>query len=100
MTGEVFSTFRVADQHYPGAAALRQKAKQGGRFADRGLYGPHTGRQAHRIGPDGARITAGAAAPAEEVPAGKTDEAQRVAVSPLRPDRPWHWTGGPSAGLG
>ncbi len=27
--GEVFSTFRVADQHHPGAAALRQKANQG-----------------------------------------------------------------------
>jgi hypothetical protein len=27
--GEVFSTFRVAGQHYPGAAALRQKANQG-----------------------------------------------------------------------
>ena len=26
---EVFSTFRLADQHYPGAAALRQKANQG-----------------------------------------------------------------------
>jgi hypothetical protein len=27
--GEVFSTFRVADQHYPGATALREKASQG-----------------------------------------------------------------------
>jgi hypothetical protein len=27
--GEVFSTFRVAGQHYPGATALRQKANQG-----------------------------------------------------------------------
>jgi hypothetical protein len=27
--GEVFSTFRLADQPYPGAAALRQKANQG-----------------------------------------------------------------------
>lgn len=27
--GEVFSTFRLAGSHYPGAAALRQKANQG-----------------------------------------------------------------------
>jgi hypothetical protein len=27
--GEVFATFRVAGQHYPGVAALRQKASQG-----------------------------------------------------------------------
>jgi hypothetical protein len=27
--GEVFATFRVAAQHYPGVAALRQKASQG-----------------------------------------------------------------------